>query len=630
MRHPDQGFALLQSGPEGSRAFEAGKWVSSHAEEIAASATDPLNIVLGVLGLTGVAGVGCGVRAALPAVYYRSVRALGEGEGAITWGYREQSFFDGLAKPPIVGLWKDLLMGTQLVAPTGRGKTQALLPIIIQHLEAGRSVALVETDGDLGPLAEAQALSMGAEVAKVDASDPEALPMNAIGADSNEEAAQRAADAMGAVATDHPHYSNRNEDFARNFTVLARDYKASRGRDPNEATLLDVRAFARDFEDLKKAVGASIEKGDDGERVARIDAPWLSQDVANWLEQFYLPWSPRDRQHEVGGFLAYLNNLLSTEAARKSLCPQPGAEVLDLAHEVSEEAENATEPGERGRLIVLRFPKNVFRGNSADYAAYWALEIITEATIAARSEDSAPLALILDELAAIVGRRTRAALQRFQDYLVSVRKHNVAVAVAYQGWRLLPEILAGTLASNGANVLMSGGMRGADAKTAQDMLGTELRVETDERHDVGGGPGHGHRRSVGKRLVEKPRYSVEHIEWVPRGWWWLMRVHRGQTRKPVIVHVPMAKPPARRDEEPSEEPEGDRKGERPGGQPEPDTDATPAGGALAKPEKTASRGPSHPAPAVPPGSRRLPGTRDSGPPVRSMEEVLTRHERGDV
>ncbi len=146
--------ALLSSGPEGSRAFEAGKWVSSNAEEIAASATDPLNIVLGVLGLTGVAGVGCALRAALPAVYHRSVRTLAEGAGAITWGYREQSFFDGLAKPPIVGLWADLTMGTQFIAPTGRGKTQALLPLVIQHLEAGRDVALLETDGDLGPLAE--------------------------------------------------------------------------------------------------------------------------------------------------------------------------------------------------------------------------------------------------------------------------------------------------------------------------------------------------------------------------------------------------------------------------------------------------------------------------------------------
>ncbi len=141
--------------------------------------------------------------------------------------------------------------------------------------------------------------------------------MNPIHADSNEEAAQRAAKAMSAVATDHPHYSNMNEAFARNFTVLARDYKRHRGRDPNEATLSDVYEFALKFEDLKKVVKASVEKGDDGERVARIDAPWFSAATADWLEQFYLPWQPRDRQHEVSGFVNYLDTLLSTAAARR-------------------------------------------------------------------------------------------------------------------------------------------------------------------------------------------------------------------------------------------------------------------------------------------------------------------------
>ncbi|MDN5697541.1 MAG: hypothetical protein L0G70_06135, partial [Rubrobacter sp.] len=334
--------------------------------------TDPVNIALGLGGLTLTAGAVTAVAGAVPAIYSRCRRAMAEGQGAVTYGIREQYALDGLSKPPVFGLWKDRLMGVQFIAGSQRGKTQALLPLINQDLEAGRDVCFLETEGDFGPQAVAHARARGAQVLIVDATAPEALALNPLVADSNDDAAQRAAKAISAVATESVHYSSMNDAFARNFTVLARDYKRFWGRDPNEATLSDVYDFALDIEYLKKTLKASIETDQDGERIARIEAAWLSRETARWFEKSYLSRRPDSRKDEIAGFLGYLYNLLSSPAARACLCPasapgEPGKEVLDLAHELSDEAETATEPGEMGRLIAIRFPKSVFKGDASEY-----------------------------------------------------------------------------------------------------------------------------------------------------------------------------------------------------------------------------------------------------------------------
>lgn len=588
--------------------------------------TDPVNIALGFGGLTLSAGAVTAVAGAVPAIYSRSRRAMAEGQGAVTYGIREQYALDGLSKPPVFGLWKDRLMGVQFIAGSQRGKTQALLPLINQDLEAGRDVCFLETEGDFGPQAVAHARARGARVLIVDATDPEALALNPLFADSNDDAAQRAAKAISAVATESVHYSNMNDAFARNFTVLARDYKRSQGRDPNEATLSDVYDFALDIEYLKKTLRASIEADGDGERIARIEAKWLSRETARWFEKNYLPMRPDDRKRETSGFISYLYNLLSSPAAKACLCPEPGREVLNLAHELSDEAETATEPGQMGRLIAIRFPKSVFKGDSSEYAAYWALRIITDATRELRTTTSAPLALIIDELNTIIGRVSGNSLEDFKSYLVNVAKLGVAVHVSYQDWDLLPDDLDGGLRGAGANLFISGGMRGEAAVKTQKVLGSEMRTETETRREAGsGGIGAGPilgffgKRYVGKRENEKPHYSIERITTLPRGYWFLKRVHDGDEQEPVIIRVPMAKMPASSSEEHPAQKRGKEGSIREHwgggyGRDSSEQRTTP----IARSEES----------GFSLASRRLPGERDDTEPVRPLADVLTNRRGG--
>lgn len=533
-------LALLQSGgasDSGNRYNRLGAWIGENAPDLFQAAQDPANMILGGLGLATLAGTAISVRAAVPSLYYKAVRDLAEAEGAITWGYRQGGRFDHFAKIPIPGLWRDRTAGVQFIAPTAGGKTQGLLPVGLQDLEAGRDVLVIEISGDLGTEMERHARARGAEVLKVDPSDPDALAFNPIYAPSNQKAGQKAAAAMKAVATNHPHYSSMNQNLARFFTILARDYKRHQGRDPNEANLLEVRKFIQNFDLLRRTVGAYEAE----DKQIYIEAPWLSEDAAEWIEQSYLRWRPDYRETTTSGFIAYLNNLLSAEAARECLCPQPGKEVLDLAHQVSDKAADPALPGETGRLIVMRFPVEVLDGEPAADTAYWALKTVIDTTRTGRSIHSSPLSIIQDELPTLIGDASEAALKDYQLWITNIRKFNVAVHLAYQGWALLPQILTGTLQSNGRNVLISGGMGGEDARHAQRMLGSDLEEEVSENEELGRP---GRRRSRRVSIKENPRYSVGEIQKIPRGHWWLLRLHRGDYSDPIVIRMPMAKMPS--------------------------------------------------------------------------------------
>lgn len=554
-------LAALQAD---SRFEKFGQWLVESGPE---AATNPLNFVCGGVGFVVTAGTAAAIRAAVPALYYKAHYGLTASEGSICWGYRNQNFWDGLGRLPIPGTWQDREMGTQLIAPTRQGKTKALLPLIKQDLEAGRDSLIVEVSGDLGTDAERLALMMGAGVLKSDASDPDSYPFNPIAAPSNEAAAQRAAAAIRAITTTDPHYSSMNDTLSRHFTILARDYMVHLGYEANDAGLNLVRRFPIEHGFLQEVLGA--EEGEDG--YLKIDAPWLSDRTARWMEGTYLRWSDKYRDNTISGFCAYLDNLLSTEAAEEFLCPEPGAPKLDLAREVSHEASHSTNPGELGRLIVIRLPIETLFPNPAKAAAYWVLKTVTDSTLAFRSKKSSPLAVYLDELPTLVGKATHEALEDFQLWITNIAKFHVAVLVAYQGWELLPDILTGTLQSNGRNILIGGGMRDRDAEHAQQLMGTVYQQVTDERTDYGR-----HSRSVGRRTIEMPRYSVEQIQRIPRGNWWLLRFHRGDYRKPVVIRTPLMEIPED-SSRPEPPPEADQYG--PGGPP----DTGPDGGGATDP-----------------------------------------------
>lgn len=118
-------------------------------------------------------------------------------------------------------------------------------------------------------------------------STPAPGPYNPLQAETDQDAATAAMVTVREVPLANLYYRHINESFARNLTILARDYKRHQGRDPSEATLADVHELVVDFEHLAKVVGASIKTVEGGKRLARVQADWLSPSVRDWLQQFY-------------------------------------------------------------------------------------------------------------------------------------------------------------------------------------------------------------------------------------------------------------------------------------------------------------------------------------------------------
>ena len=141
-------------------------------------------------------------------------------------------------------------------------------------------------------------------------STPAPGPYNPLQAETDQDAATAAMVTVREVPLANLYYRHINESFARNLTILARDYKRHQGRDPSEATLADVHELVVDFEHLAKVVGASIKTVEGGKRLARVQADWLSPSVRDWLQQFYLPLQPYERQRAVSGVCAALDKVL--------------------------------------------------------------------------------------------------------------------------------------------------------------------------------------------------------------------------------------------------------------------------------------------------------------------------------
>ena len=505
-------------------AYEAGMWISEHGPDLVSAAQDPalwagasaIGLSSTALGLAGVSISSAGFQAMRAATIGNPVDTL--------MGYRREWPVDPLLSWPVYSTWIDRLLHMQAVGPTGSAKTSLLRSLAIQDLWARRKVVVLEIYGDLGLGLIPYAKAIGLPVWLCDASQPQhrSLRWNPLAGDDTERIAERLAAAFRGMS-DHDYWAPVSANIVRHLVALARTYARSVGREA-DLGLLDL--LATDLGFFRQAVKARKDQ-DSGWRAT---APFLDHRLQSWVEE-YLAWSEATRRQNMSGVVNRIQELLSTSAARRILCPRGNDRLLDL------EALNSGVGG----LTILRFPIDIMGSGAARTAAGLALRDLQATTLGRPLDGAPPLVPYLDEFPTLVGRDP-GTIDETADWLTLVRKHNVAVTVAYQGRALLPEVLRGALESNGRNLLVAGGLGADDAGWAQRMLGREMRVVEDERRTKGA---NGRIQvSTGRREEERPRQSEEEIRGLPRGQWIAMLMRHGNQQRPIKVSAPKALSPS--------------------------------------------------------------------------------------
>lgn len=484
-------------------AYDAARWMIENGPWLLDAARDPANLptAVGVGALTAGAGA-LTIKGA--SAGYQGAQRLAAGPGEVVLGHRRGGAADRLLNPLVTMSRRDRESGLLVLGPTGSGKTSFFEPIAVQDLGHGSNVFVLEIFGNLGTSLPPYAGAMNVPAFVFDASDSSSsLRWNFLSGRSKEEVAERAAAVMETI-TDDPYYGESNYAVTYNFVSLAWDFARARRRHP-DLELVELLLTDRTF----------LEKVLESTRTDRRTRVWFQQD--------YLSWNDRTRSERTDGIRNRLSKLLSNPAARHSLCPQTGDEVLDLREALSYP----------GALVVMRFPVAALGSAPARTAAAMAFRTMQDITYERGfgPEGGAwPLSNFLDEAHTLVGRGTKAALEYTGDWITLVRKHRVANTVAFQGYDVLPEALGGVFETNLRSLVVAGGLGSRDARRVQEAFGREEVYVEDERHTYGPG---GHSRSRGRRRAEQYRMSMDDLRLTELGMWRAMLLKNGNLQKPV-------------------------------------------------------------------------------------------------
>lgn len=517
--------------------------VAARFKDTALGAADnPLVVAAIVAAIAAVVAVVIGA----PAASYHARAALRARPSDLIVADRREEFVDNAVSMPLTLRWADRCAHVQCLGPTGSGKTYALLPWVVQDLLAGRSVAIVQIHGDLADRALEYADAMGATAHVCDFSDESSLKLNLLAGENTQKVANRAASAVRAVASQYPHYQNVAEEATRRFVTLARSWTAHMGGSEDDADVELWRWLLYDRPALDRILDVTYLETDQGRRTGGVlvNTPWLDHFTATWFEQRFLVWPEQQREHNIAGVEMFLNRILSEDAARRRMCPDISEPELDLYAEMRSTAVHLS--GARngashtlGKLVVVKVPVEALDTEPARAIAYWVLKTVEDATMT-RREGADPLCVYLDELPTLIGKGHREEVDAFTGWLANVRKLNVAVTVAYQGYSLLQDVLVGSLDTNGRNVLILGGLAERDIRKVQRSLGEEQDVE-DERL-TGGAFGTETVTSRGRHRQEKPSKSFDELKYMRRGEGLWMGVERGADQKPLKTRSRHLKP----------------------------------------------------------------------------------------
>ena len=494
--------------------YDAARWMVENGPWMIEAAQDPANLpVIGGVAALSVGGAALGVKGA--SAGYQGAQRLAAGPGGVVLGHRRVGIADYLLNPLVTMSRRDRESGMLVLGPTGSGKTTFFQPIVVQDLMQGTNVFILEIFGDLGSSVLPYARKSEIPTFVFDASDPNSLKWNFLAGGSKEEVAQRAAAVMESI-TDDPYYGESNYAVTYNFVSLAWDFALARRREPDLA-LLEILLTDRAF--LERALQSTRT-----DRRTRV-----------WFEQGYLSWSDRTRNERTDGIRNRLSKLLSNPAAKRSLCPQSGDELLDLREALSYP----------GALTVMRFPVTALGSAAARTAAAMAFRMMQDITYErgfGPKEGAWPLSNYLDEAHTLIGRGTKAALEYTGDWATLIRKYGVANTVAFQGFDVLPPTLGGVLETNLRSLVVAGGLSPRDARRVQEAFGTQEVYVEDERRTHGPS---GHSHSRGRRRAEEYRYSMDDLRLAKLGIWHAMLLKRGSPQQPVTIKASLLPSPGK-------------------------------------------------------------------------------------
>lgn len=551
----------LANGSLSDKGYELGQYITSHQDQLAGAAQNPLlwSALVGGVLTTGAATVGT-AKAVGPAKTFIH-RGLFHNPGELLVGYRQGKF---LTRHPVYHRLLDRMMHLQVIAPTGQAKTTLLVSFSWQDLLSGVTVFSLETAGDLSFELMARARVLNRPIHYFNPADKQAMKWNPLSGDP-EIAAERA------VTTFRSAVSSGNEDFFKNFnsmvlrhSIMALSaYEHNKGREPNMRKLTSFlvdegyRGKVLGLGSGKKAgknggskdaqTEAAVNsggpkdnkqgskgksKGGDDRRAQVVNIPGLHPDTKAWFEkQFLSAYTQRQRVEFTSGLQSSLEILLGRTMVKDALSPEEGEPQLKI-----------DEALDSGGLVLPCIPQGIVGDTSTRVLSTWMLLDFQQA-VRARGEGGYPVMAYLDEAHNMLGHDSSEAAQSFSTFVTQARHHNVGLTLAYQSFALLPWELRATLGSNARSKLISGGGDPFDAEQTQALMGYEEAEVTDRRRNYRGllsGPGS---YSVGTREQEKARYSLDDIRRLPRGSWLFSQVRNGQLQEPQIVTARIAPRP---------------------------------------------------------------------------------------
>lgn len=476
---------------------EVGTWLRENGPELLEVAQDPANLVPAATALSGTA-LSAPLAIMLGAKTLRTTRdALHSRPGEVVLGALRERRLHYLTNPPVRLDWQDRVGGgVQMVGPPKAGKTMLCLIKALNGLLEGRTVVVIEQDGDLAErlLEYAWPLRLFGKLFVFDPADPASMKWNPLAGD-REQVIQRVIDTMSSVSGSHEFYENLGEDVSRNLVALALDYAEHTGQQPHMKMLL---GFLSNHEDLEDKLHVQR----DAAGRAQVRATFVQGDLKTWLEQEFLAWNQAKRLDYLLGLRNLLRKLLSGKKVVEALTPQPGEATLHLGEALSSSG-----------LVVFKASSKDLGGESSQFLLSCGLQTLQQESLA-RSTTRWPAEVYIDEAHAILGRQNTKVAESFRRWVVQARKYNVAAHIGHQSFAQLPEDLQGTLDSSMRTKMIFGGLHGDDARHAQALLGHTKRRKVEYREVEGAGGARRQQKST--RTVEEPYYPLSEIESLPK------------------------------------------------------------------------------------------------------------------
>ena len=417
----------------------------------------------------------------------------------------------------------DRMLHTQIVAPTGAGKTGVMLPMAVQDLLSGLTVFVLETGGNLGTDLLPYARALGRPVFYFDPGSADTWIWNPLRGDP-EKTAERAASTLEAIGGNQEFFKHHNQTVLRAVVMAAHAHAQLTGQ---TATLLTVSKIATDPRFRRKALGITGDGNPKNGPVTCNNSSLTPAAREFWENRFYGDMSHDERTKFCASLKNLLDIVLFRPRVRKALCPDgdPAEREFDLEEALSS-----------GGLILMRMPLGPTGISTARPLSVWALSIF-EQIVFDRAENAYPVMAYFDEIHNSIGKHNEAAAEEFTHFVTQARGFNVGCVFAYQGYQILPESLRVVLAGGARNKIVLGGLDYDDALFVQRLCGDDVQHARSTRRTREPFSLHAESLSTTTTQEEAFRYSIEEIRSLPQGDAICQPALQAQVQYPVLYRV---------------------------------------------------------------------------------------------